>query len=214
MVKLAENAYRDVNIAFANELSMIAAEHDVNPWELIELANNHPRVNILDPSPGVGGHCIAIDPWFLTGSDHGAALVEAARGVNNEKTQWVVDKILEEVRRGGWENIALYGLTYKPDVDDLRVSPALEIVKKSVAALPDRKIVVVDPLVRTEVADLSNATNVELVQALESAREKTLHVFLVAHTAFRSLQIFADSDVGILDFVGLKSSLLSKHEEV
>ena len=131
LAKLTENSYRDINIAFANELSMICEEVDVDVWELIELANRHPRVSILEPGPGVGGHCIAVDPWFIVSqSPTLARLIEAGRLVNESKPAWVVEK----VRRLAIENpmlpIVCCGLTFKPDVDDFRESPSLKIYQE------------------------------------------------------------------------------------
>ncbi|WP_246874897.1 nucleotide sugar dehydrogenase [Corynebacterium sp. Marseille-P3884] len=206
MVKLAENAYRDVNIAFANELSMLAAEHDVDAWELVQLANNHPRVNILNPGPGVGGHCIAVDPWFLASTSDNAPLIETARGVNNGKTRWVVEEISCEIVNGAWEEIVFYGVTYKADVDDLRESPALAVVDKCLQRFPDKRFFVVDPMVKREAHEVSAIRNAELVTAFEAGGAGVLHVLLVAHSAFETMEVFADSTAKVLDFVGLRSS--------
>ncbi len=206
MVKLAENAYRDVNIAFANELSMLAAEHDVDAWELVRLANNHPRVNILNPGPGVGGHCIAVDPWFLAGMSENSPLIETARGVNDEKTKWVCEAIADEIVRGEWDEIVLYGMTYKPDVDDLRESPALSIINQCLESFPDKSFVVVDPMVKPGVRGVPVAPNAAFVSGTEEANPKALHVVLVGHSAFKNMEVFADSEARVLDFVGLRSS--------
>ena len=129
--KLCENSFRDVNIAFANELSMICDENGIDVWELIELANRHPRVNILQPGPGVGGHCLAVDPWFIVDrSPETARLIRTAREVNDSKPEWVVNKIVRAAEKLKAPVIGCLGITYKPDVDDLRESPALEIVRK------------------------------------------------------------------------------------
>lgn len=136
LVKLAENAYRDVNIAYANEISLICNDQNINVYEMIKLANNHPRVNILNPSCGVGGHCIAIDPWFIAfNSPKQSKLIQQARKVNIEKTEWVFQNILELSSRTnfykeGILSIGCLGLTYKADVDDIRESPAYEITKR------------------------------------------------------------------------------------
>lgn len=132
MCKLVENAYRDVNIAFANELSLLCAGLDVDVWSLIDLANRHPRVNILQPGVGVGGHCIAVDPWFIVAADpENARLIRTARQVNNGKTDWVVSDLLAaaadfEREHGREPRVACLGLAFKPDIDDLRESPALD----------------------------------------------------------------------------------------
>ncbi|MGO4777050.1 UDP-N-acetyl-D-mannosamine dehydrogenase, partial [Lysobacter sp. 2RAB21] len=135
MCKLTENAFRDVNIAFANELSIICDKLGINVWDLVQLANRHPRVNILQPGPGVGGHCIAVDPWFIVDSaPEEARLIRTAREVNNSKPRWVMDKVdaaIAEAKADGKQDkdltIAVFGLSFKPDIDDLRESPALDI---------------------------------------------------------------------------------------
>ena len=131
MCKLTENSFRDVNIAFANELSMLCGENDVNVWELIKLANHHPRVNILLPGTGVGGHCIAVDPWFIVDSDpKNSKLIQQARLTNDSKPKWVVKKIEEKISNTNEEiNITCLGLAFKPNIDDLRGSPAMSVVE-------------------------------------------------------------------------------------
>jgi len=149
MCKLAENSFRDINIAFANELSMICYEQNINVWNLINLANKHPRVNILKPGTGVGGHCIAVDPWFIVSQDNeNTKLIQAARGVNNQKTRWVIKKIKNNVNEfiseiGSKPKIVCLGITYKPDIDDLRESKALEVVETLIAE--KHEIIVVEP---------------------------------------------------------------------
>lgn len=131
MCKLTENSFRDVNIAFANELSIISDKLEINVWELIRLANRHPRVNILQPGPGVGGHCIAVDPWFIVSkTPDQARLIHAARQVNDSKPQWVIDKIVSKAERFKKPIIGCLGMAFKADIDDLRESPALEIVRQ------------------------------------------------------------------------------------
>jgi UDP-N-acetyl-D-mannosaminuronic acid dehydrogenase len=133
MCKLTENSYRDVNIAFANELSLLCDKAGINVWKLIELANRHPRVNILQPGTGVGGHCIAVDPWFIVASDPvNAKVIRTAREVNNHKTQWVIEQIKIAVadasaKTGRQPRVACLGLAFKPDIDDLRESPAVQV---------------------------------------------------------------------------------------
>lgn len=130
MCKLTENSFRDVNIAFANELSMICDKQGINVWELIRLANRHPRVNILHPGPGVGGHCIAVDPWFIVSAvPEEAVLIKTAREVNDCKPHWVIDKVRNKAERFKKPVIGCLGLTFKADIDDIRESPALEIVR-------------------------------------------------------------------------------------
>lgn len=131
MCKLTENSFRDVNIAFANELSIICEKQGINVWELIQLANRHPRVNILQPGPGVGGHCIAVDPWFIVSAvPEEAKLIRTAREVNDYKPHWVIEKIRSKAERFKKPVIGCLGLTFKADIDDIRESPALEIVRE------------------------------------------------------------------------------------
>jgi UDP-N-acetyl-D-mannosaminuronic acid dehydrogenase len=135
MAKLVENSFRDVNIAFANELSMICDRFSINVWELIELANRHPRVNILQPGPGVGGHCIAVDPWFIVAAaPEQAQLIRTAREVNDHKPHWVIDKIKAKAERFKHPVIGCLGLAFKANVDDLRESPAMEITRDLIKA--------------------------------------------------------------------------------
>jgi UDP-N-acetyl-D-mannosaminuronic acid dehydrogenase len=135
MAKLTENSFRDVNIAFANELSLICDKLGINVWELIELANRHPRVNILQPGPGVGGHCIAVDPWFIVAAaPEEAKLIRTAREVNDSKPQWVINKVLAKAERFKKPVIGCLGLAFKANIDDLRESPALDITRKLIAS--------------------------------------------------------------------------------
>lgn len=149
MCKLTENSFRDVNIAFANELSLICAKEGINVWNLIQLANRHPRVNILQPGAGVGGHCIAVDPWFIVARDsENSQLIRTAREVNNHKTVWAIDQIKIAVAdasaRTGWKpKVACLGLAFKPDIDDLRESPAVHIASALISQGYD--VVVVEP---------------------------------------------------------------------
>lgn len=134
MVKLVENASRDVQIAFANEISIICDENDVDVWELISLANKHPRVNILQPGPGVGGHCIAVDPWFLISKSSNSQLMRSARKVNDFKPEWVLKQIKKKIKELSKAHrnvsVCIFGITFKPNVDDVRESPALQIARK------------------------------------------------------------------------------------
>ncbi len=184
-VKLTENSYRDVNIAFANELSVIADDLGVDVWDVIALANRHPRVNILQPGPGVGGHCIAVDPWFLVASSPKAAnLIRTAREVNDFKavyTERRVRALLDAVPG----KVALLGLAFKPDIDDFRESPAMEIAL-SLAKTRGSRIMVVEPYATELPAGFagSGAQLVELDEALQTAE---VIVVLVDHTAFKHL---------------------------
>lgn len=193
MCKLAENSYRDVNIAFANELSMICDEQGINVWEVIGLANRHPRVNILQPGCGVGGHCIAVDPWFIVNSaPETAKLIKAARSVNDAKPKWVLEKVDEaiaELNADGMMasdiSIACFGLTFKPDIDDLRESPALHITQ----TLADRhagKVFVVEPNLESLPKGLTDrrVAQMGLSAAIERA---SILVLLVDHGEFKSV---------------------------
>ncbi len=187
LVKLAENAYRDVNIAFANELSMIAELNDVNPWELIALASRHPRVNILQPGPGVGGHCIAVDPWFIVAKNPSEArLIRTAREVNLHKTEYTLESILKAVDIRNATSVAMLGLAYKPNVDDLRESPSVELTR-ALAAKRDIEVLAVEP----HITKLPPELQLERVRlaSLDEARQKSdLLVLLVKHDVFRSLR--------------------------
>lgn len=191
MCKLTENSFRDVNIAFANELSIICDKLNINVWELIQLANRHPRVNILQPGPGVGGHCIAVDPWFIvSNTPEEARLIRTAREVNDSKPEWVIDKVkikIAEFLQANPEKtikditIACYGLAFKPDIDDLRESPALEITKK--LSLLGCQILAVEPNIHELPNDLNN--NVKLVN--ENQVDVDIHLILVDHKEFNQL---------------------------
>ena len=206
MTKLTENAFRDVNIAFANELSVICDGSGINTWELISLANRHPRVNILQPGPGVGGHCIAVDPWFIVSENQGTAkLIKSAREVNDSKPAWVVEKILAEIEKIKCSDfkseeseisVACYGLTFKPNIDDIRESPALSVLRE-LSRKFSGKIIAIDPNVKLMPQDLSN---VELIGCEESKIKADVHVFLVAHREFNRLRKNINSDF-VIDFV-------------
>jgi UDP-N-acetyl-D-mannosaminuronic acid dehydrogenase len=186
MAKLTENSFRDVNIAFANELSLICDKLKINVWELIRLANRHPRVNILNPGPGVGGHCIAVDPWFIVSScPDEARLIRTAREVNDHKPHYVIDQVKEAADQFKKPVIACLGLAFKADIDDLRESPALDITKilsqKNVG-----EIVVVEPNIRDLPIELNQAgvTLVSMDKALEMANIITV---LVDHKQFKEV---------------------------
>jgi UDP-N-acetyl-D-mannosaminuronic acid dehydrogenase len=186
--KLVENSFRDVNIAFANELSLVADRLGIDVWELIRLANHHPRVNILQPGPGVGGHCIAVDPWFLVdAAPQEARLIRTAREVNDAKPRWVLDKVHDAVAGIEAPVVAAYGLAFKPNIDDLRESPAAEIVRELATASPEMTVLAVEPHIDELPAALADLPNVRLVDAEEALASADAHALLVDHTVFRVL---------------------------
>ena len=188
MAKLTENSFRDLNIAFANELSMICDRIGIDVWELIRLANRHPRVSILQPGPGVGGHCIAVDPWFIVASaPEEARIIRTAREVNNAKPDWVLARIESMVGSRSGEDlpvVACFGLAFKADIDDLRESPALEIVER-LHRSGICEVVVVDPFVQALPKGLEGARLCEAQAAFEAADAAVL---LVDHAAFADLR--------------------------
>lgn len=210
LCKLAENSFRDVNIAFANELSMICDQQGVNVWDLIQLANRHPRVNVLQPGCGVGGHCIAIDPWFIVNqAPESTLLLQAARAVNDSKSQWVLQKIHESVAtyqaaHAVAPSIACLGVTFKANVDDTRESPALEIVTNLAEKYP-HKVLVVEPNLKLLPTTLQNkrVNHISLDQAAEQA---DLLVLLVDHKEFKKPPVNSYKKQTVLDFKGLWST--------
>ncbi|TDY22753.1 UDP-N-acetyl-D-mannosaminuronic acid dehydrogenase [Paraburkholderia sp. BL6665CI2N2] len=183
MCKLTENSFRDVNIAFANELSIICDKLDINVWELIRLANRHPRVSILQPGPGVGGHCIAVDPWFIVDSaPDEARLIRTARTVNDAKPGYVIERVERAARRFKDPVIACLGLAFKANIDDLRESPAVEIADELAERFAGQ-VVVVEPNVRTLPASLDG--KVRLCELNEALLEADIIVILVDHAQFR-----------------------------
>ena len=188
MAKLTENSFRDVNIAFANELSMICDRLGIDVWELIELANHHPRVNILQPGPGVGGHCIAVDPWFIVAAaPEEAKLVRLAREVNDAKPEFVLERIMAKAARFREPVIAALGIAFKADIDDLRESPSKMIVEELAAAMPHAAVLVVEPNVAELPAGLSDLENVELVAVDDAIDRADVVVVLVDHQQFKGV---------------------------
>lgn len=203
LCKLTENAYRDVNIAFANEMSLVCDELEVNVWELIELANRHPRVNILQPGPGVGGHCIAVDPWFIVDSvPESAKLIRTAREVNDGKPHHVVARILSKASRFKAANVACFGLAFKPNIDDLRESPSVDIVA-DLANKIEGKVMVVEPNISTLPPKLANLPNLQLVSQKEAIEGADIVVGLVDHREFLSIGREALSEKVIIDTRGM-----------
>lgn len=189
MAKLTENSFRDVNIAFANELSLIADRLGIDVWELIELANHHPRVNILQPGPGVGGHCIAVDPWFIVSTDpENSKLIKTARHINDDKPNWVINKVVEALGEPEGKKLAVLGLAFKPDIDDLRESPALNIACELANRFKDIQISVVEPNI-TQLPDrLSGFQNVELKELDKAVDSADVVLMLVDHIQFKEFE--------------------------
>lgn len=204
MAKLTENSCRDVQIAFANELSMICDELDIDVWELIALANRHPRINILQPGPGVGGHCIAVDPWFIVSkTPEQAKLIRTARDVNDAKPEWVINKVklaiadfllANPAKTAKDVTIACYGLAFKPDIDDLRESPALNIAQ-SIATMHPGQVLAIEPNIES-----INIDKLKLVTIDESRTKTDIHVMLVDHKQFKKIKI---NDTFIIDTKGI-----------
>src|SRR6056297_202153 len=196
--KLVENSSRDVQIAFANELSMICDKYSIDVWEVIRLANRHPRVNILKPGPGVGGHCIAVDPWFIIDSaPEESLLIRSAREVNSAKTKWVIEKVKNSCLRferdnGETPKVACMGLAYKADIDDLRESPALDIVTE--LQREGVNVMVVEP-------NIESHSGFSLVSVEEAVKSADIMVFLVNHKEFYRMQ--AQLRTEVLDFCGV-----------
>ncbi|MEO0356700.1 MAG: UDP-N-acetyl-D-mannosamine dehydrogenase [Pseudomonadota bacterium] len=200
MAKLTENSFRDTNIAFANELSVICKDLDIDVWELIALSNRHPRVNILQPGPGVGGHCIAVDPWFIVSkSPQTAKLIRTAREVNDSKPLWVLDQIQQKLTTAAAQ-IIFYGATFKPDIDDIRESPSLKIVQAAAAKWGD--VFVVEPHIKIT---HPGVTQLDIAAA---RTQDAIHVGLVAHAAFKAAQPVSGQRLdfarvwGAVDFAG------------
>lgn len=207
MSKLTENAFRDVNIAFANELSLVSDKLGIDVWELIKLANHHPRVNILQPGCGVGGHCIAVDPWFIVDkAPEESRLIRTAREVNNHKPEWVLAKVRKSVeslvatgRKETTLTVALLGLAFKPNIDDLRESPALHIAEKF-ASQTRTRLLLVEPNIETLPASLADHALTSVDEAISKA---DLIVMLVNHREFRGIKEKLNVDTHLVDAVGI-----------
>jgi len=206
MCKLTENSFRDVNIAFANELSMICDKLDINVWELIKLANRHPRVNVLQPGPGVGGHCIAVDPWFIVSkTPEEARLIGTARVVNDSKPHWVMNKVDQAVQEiaktKGKANIVCFGLAFKPDIDDLRESPSVEITQHLAAKYPNQ-VSAVEPNIEELPAALVKQ-GVQLLSLEQGVAAADVLVLLVDHREFKAHAPVLGSDKIVVDTKGI-----------
>ena len=208
MSKLAENAYRDANIAFANQLSILCQDNDVNVWEVIELANRHPRVNILKPGCGVGGHCIAVDPWFLIDKNTDSAkFIHDARTTNENKTLWVIDQIKNKIdtllQQQDSINICFFGASFKPDIDDFRESPALQVVEYFYAQHPSKEV-----CISVHEPNHSQLLNKFDLVSFNEGVTKDIIVILVAHSEFRERSELFSDNKNVMDFVGIMSDLV------
>ena len=205
LVKLAENAYRDVNIAFANELSVICDKLNIDAWDVIEMANHHPRVNILRPGPGVGGHCIAVDPWFIVDSaPDDTDLIRAARKVNDAKPHHLAGRINEAAKDMTDPVITCLGLAYKADIDDLRQSPAVTVVQRLAGAMTENgEILCVDPHIGTLPPDLEGVAGVTLAGLDDALERADIVVLLVDHRVFKDLARERLGDKRVFDARGI-----------
>ncbi len=196
MVKLTENSFRDVNIAFANELSMICDKEDISVWDVISLANRHPRVNILNPGPGVGGHCIAVDPWFIVDrAPELSRLIRTAREVNDRKPDWVIERVKSRADKFKRPVIGCLGLAFKADVDDLRESPAVEIVERLMAEEVG-EVIVCEPMIASH-------PHFQLHPLEYVLKNSDILVLLVDHKPFRKLKTSAFSEKILIDTRGI-----------
>ena len=207
--KLVENSFRDVNIAFANELSLICDKLDINVWELIKLANHHPRVNILKPGPGVGGHCIAVDPWFIVDSAKDETkLIRTARLINDSKPSFILDKVNQVILEMGVKiseiSITCLGLSFKPNIDDLRQSPALEIAKK-ISLMSLKKLYLVEPNIFSMPNCFEDDNDIELVNLEFAVNSSDIVILLVDHNEFNQINLDLLSDKYVIDTRGIWS---------
>ena len=202
LTKLAENIFRDVNIALANEFSIICEQFGIDVWEMIELANRHPRVNILNPGPGVGGHCIAVDPWFLVSAlPNSTKLIKVARIINDEKPLFILEKIRNEISNFPKPRVACLGITYKPNVDDIRQSPALDIVSELVKDA-NLEIFLVEPNLSSR-NNLGFPDNMHLVELEDALNASDIVVLLVGHDEFKNFDHDLLEGKIVIDTIGL-----------
>jgi UDP-N-acetyl-D-mannosaminuronic acid dehydrogenase len=188
MIKLTENSYRDVSIAFANEISMLCDEYKINAREVIELANHHPRVNILNPGSGVGGHCIPIDPWFIVSTfPEKARLIRMAREVNDAKTEYIFQQILDKAKNDEKYKIAILGISYKANVEDIRESPAIKIINKLINS-DNLHLYITDPYVEKLPEELERIESINFVSLEEAILLADIIVILTGHDQYKSLK--------------------------
>jgi UDP-N-acetyl-D-mannosaminuronic acid dehydrogenase len=202
MAKLVENSFRDVNIAFANELANVCEALGLDVWEVIRLANKHPRVTVLQPGPGVGGHCIAVDPWFIvSAAPKEAQLIRLAREINDGRPHAVVETAAANTREGGV--VACLGLAYKPDIDDLRESPAVLVTRELARSRPDLRILAVEPNVDALSPELADLPNVELSRLTKAIGNADTVMLLVDHLEFKGVTLDDLGSKAVVDTRGL-----------
>lgn len=211
MSKLVENSFRDVNIAFANELSTISDKLGINVWELIELANHHPRVNILQPGPGVGGHCIAVDPWFIVAAaPKEAKLIRQARLTNDSKPEWVIAKVEEAMLARPQAPVALLGLAFKKNIDDLRESPAVQIALKLAKSNPETTFMISEPNIELLPAAFADLKNVALASTDDAVKSSGTVALLVDHDDYVEVRAEDLRDKSVIDTRGQWQALQSQ----
>ncbi|MAV86809.1 MAG: UDP-N-acetyl-D-mannosamine dehydrogenase [Rhodospirillaceae bacterium] len=209
LVKLTENAYRDTNIAFANEISLVCDKLDIDVWELIKLANRHPRVDILKPGPGVGGHCIAVDPWFIVDSaPDETPLIRASRFVNDNKPTWIVQKILNTIDENA--TLACLGLTYKSDIDDLRESPSMAVIEE-LAKCHKGQILLADPNIESLPDSLRKILNIKFCDFEEAISRSEVIILLTDHREFIEINKSILSNKTVFDTRGIWRSFLTRN---
>ena len=202
LVKLTENAYRDTNIAFANELSLISDHYEINVWEVIDLANRHPRVNVLRPGPGVGGHCIAVDPWFIIDAVPDLARVmKTSRDVNNRKTAQIIERAISLIDDHPYANVACCGLSFKANVDDVRESPALEIALH-LAEKYGPRIKIVEPNLRQLPSQLAKY-GAEMMNIDHALHACEIAILLVDHDEFKMTPLAERRHLDVIDTRGI-----------
>jgi len=209
LVKLCENAFRDMNIAFANELSLICDRLNINVWEVIDLANRHPRVNILRPGPGVGGHCIAVDPWFIVESAPDLAhVVRASREVNDSKIDWTVERAVSLIEERPYADIACCGLAFKANVDDLRESPALKVALQLAKRFGSR-VKIIEPNIDNLPSEFDE-TGAKLVELDEAIHNCEIAVILVDHDQFKTVPLAERRHMTVLDTRGIWQDMVAR----
>jgi UDP-N-acetyl-D-mannosaminuronic acid dehydrogenase len=212
MVKLTENAFRDTNIAFANELSVICDRYAVSVWEVIDLANRHPRVHVLRPGPGVGGHCIAIDPWFIVDSAPDLArVIRTSREVNDSKVTYVLEHAISLIEEHPYAKVACCGLAFKANVDDLRESPSLEIALQ-LSARYGARIKIVEPYIHALPSSIAEL-GAELTELDEAIRTCEIAIVLVDHDQFKMVPLAERRHLAVIDTRGIWQDMIVERRE-